>query len=236
MTALAEETVLVTGASGGIGRELVRAFAAAGAKVIAVGRVRDERLEAVEAELQAAATPGLAFATDLRYAENVGQLRRDIEAVGAAVTVAVNNAAAFAFGPVVELEPEDWERVLRTNLTAPFLVCRAFVPAMIERERGTVVMIGSTAGLRGDAGASAYCASKFGLRGLAECLFREGRRHNIRVLTVHPSSVRTDGAEQPAEGKGSRLSASDVAQTVVEAVALPGRAMIRELELWCTNP
>jgi len=97
---------------------------------------------------------------------------------------------------VHELDPAAWNDVLATNLTGAFLVTRARAPGMIRRKSGSIVFISSTAGKRGDPRGSAYCASKFGMMGLAHSLLYEVRRHDIRVVVVSPSSIDT-GREAP---------------------------------------
>src|SRR5690606_9805188 len=101
---------------------------------------------------------------------------------------------------------------------------------------GTIVMVGSTSSKKGDAGSSAYSASKFGLNGLSQSLFAEVRRHNIRVIMVYPSSVDITTGDKPEGGHGSRLCGEDVAAAILAAANLPPRALVREIELWATNP
>jgi 3-oxoacyl-[acyl-carrier protein] reductase len=122
-------------------------------------------------------------------------------------------------------------------LTGAFLVSRTVLPGMIRRKRGSIVFISSTAGKRGDARGAAYCASKFGLMGLAHSLLYEVRRHDIRVVVVSPSNIDT-GREVPDPDivTGARPHASDVAASVVHCLGLPPRALIREVEIWGTNP
>jgi 3-oxoacyl-[acyl-carrier protein] reductase len=134
---------------------------------------------------------------------------------------------------------ETWNRVIGTNLTGTFLVTRATVPLMKKAKGGTIVFVSSTAGKRGYGEGSAYAASKHGLMGLAHSLLYELRGENIRVITLSPSVVDTrryDGTRPPRDGKGALLRSEDVAQAVLFACALPGRALVRDIELWGTNP
>jgi len=110
---------------------------------------------------------------------------------------------------------------------------------MIKQNSGTIVMISSTSGKRADPGGSVYCTSKFGLMGFAQSLLYEVRKYNIRVIVVSPSMVDTrvvDHDKVPKEGTGTRLRAEDVAEAILHSVSLPSRALVREIELWATNP
>ena len=148
----------------------------------------------------------------------------------------MNNAAAFAQGPVAELSLENWRRVIDTNLTGVFLTTQAFLPGMIKKNRGDIFMIGSMSGKKGDGGSSAYAASKFGLQGFSQALNYEVRKNNIRVMVLNPSSVdkHSDGAAE--FGKGLYLHAEDIASTVVYLACLPERTLIRDMDIWGTNP
>jgi 3-oxoacyl-[acyl-carrier protein] reductase len=127
--------------------------------------------------------------------------------------------------------------VIATNLTGAFLVTHFALAGMIQRRRGSIVFVSSTSGKRGDPGTSAYAASKFGLMGLAHSLLYEVRRHDIRVIVVSPSAIDT-GREipEPQAVAGVKPHASDVAATVLHCLTLPGRTLLREVEIWGTNP
>ena len=150
--------------------------------------------------------------------------------------ILVNNAGVHIGGTVMQLSLDQWDQTLETNLRGVFLVTQAFLPGMIARERGDIFMISSMSGKKGDPGASAYAASKFGLQGFSQALLYEVRRHNIRVSVLNPSSV--DTGPDPADGQiaGRYLHAADLAETIVYLACLPGRTLLRDLDLWGTNP
>jgi 3-oxoacyl-[acyl-carrier protein] reductase len=152
------------------------------------------------------------------------------------VDILVNNAASFRNAPVLDLSLEDWTDVIETNLTGVFTTTKAFLPGMIEKERGDIFMISSMSGKKGDPGTAAYNASKFGLQGLSQALAQEVRTHNIRVMVLNPSSVDKGPDDKPAHGKGLFLHAADLAATVVHLARLPGRTLIRDMDIWGTNP
>ncbi len=230
------KNALVTGGGTGIGREIALALGRAGAAV-AVGGRRREPLHGVVRELEAADVRAVALQVDVREPESVQAMVDKATQELGDLDILVNNAAAFARGEVVQLAPEKWNDVLATNLTGAFLVSRAVLPGMIRRQSGSIVFISSTSGKRGDPGLAAYSASKFGLMGLAHSLLYEVRRHDIRVVVVSPSAIDTH-PEVPdsAPVTGVTAHAADVAATVVHCVALPGRALVREVEIWGTNP
>lgn len=215
--------ILITGGGRGIGRQIAIRLAAAGAKVVVAARTKAQ-VEAVARE-----TGGEAVELDLADERSIAACAK----AAGRVDVLVNNAAAFGGGNVVDLPLETWDRIFDTNLRGTFLMTKAILPQMIERRSGDIVIVSSTAAKRANAGSSAYSASKHGLNGFAEALLREVRQFNVRVIAVSPSAV-----ELPERGamRANRLQAGDVADAVVAALALPGRALVRDIELWATNP
>ncbi len=229
---------LVTGAGRGIGRAIALALAREGADVALAARTRSQ-LEAVAGEVRALGRDALVLPTDVGDEAQAEACVRATEEAFGHIDVLVNNAASFGGGPVHQLDPATWDRVIETNLRGPFLMSRAALGGMIRRERGTLIMMSSTSGKRADPGGSAYCASKFGLIGFAGSLFAEVRRHNIRVVVIYPSAVDTRPlapGDMRESGPGVRMRAEDVADAVLAACALPQRALVREIELWGTNP
>lgn len=97
-------------------------------------------------------------------------------------------------------------------------------------------MISSMSGKKGDPGSSAYNASKFGLQGFSQSLAYEVRRNNIRVMVLNPSSVNTGADDGPSYGPGLYLHGADIAETVVFLSRMPGRTLIRDMDIWGTNP
>ena len=115
----------------------------------------------------------------------------------------------------LKLAPEDWDRVIATNLTGAASFCRAVLPGMVERRRGRIVNVASIHGVRGDANVVAQSAAKFGLIGLTQALAREFRSHNIAVNAVSPGTVenkKDEGAAEHAEPLAEKLWPRDVAR------------------------
>ncbi len=236
--ALQGQVALVTGASRGIGRQIALTLAGSGADVVLAARTA-VLLEEVAQEVRRLGRRALVVPADVSDAGDVDRLAQTSLREFGKVDIVVNNAAAFGGGPVQELPVSTWDEVMNVNLRGVFLVTRAFLPQMIQRRQGSIVMISSTSGKRADPSGAAYSASKFGLMGLAQSLLYDVRKYNIRVIVISPSAVDTrqlDPDRVPLSGKGSRLRAEDVAEAVLFAVRLPPRALVREIELWATNP
>lgn len=206
-------TVLLTGATGGLGRAIARTFAAHGAELVLTGR-RVAELERLAEEVGARAV-----AADLGDPDGV---RRLVEEAGA-VDVLVANAALPAGGPLSAVTPEQVERALAVNLRAPIELTRALVPAMVSAGRGHVVHIGSLAGKVASPGSTLYNATKFGLRGFALGLREELHGTGVGVSVVQPGFVRDAGMFADSGGKppaGMRtVSPKEVADAVVDAIA-----------------
>ncbi len=231
---LKDKVAIVTGAAGGIGKHLCRGLSLEGLRLVLASRNRTA-LEGLAGELRARGATAIAVPTDIVSEESTESCVASALAAFGQIDVLINNAAVFARGKVVQLAPSEWRKVIDTNLTGTFLMTRAVLPHMIKRQSGSIIMISSTSGKKGDPGASAYAASKFGLMGLAQSLLYEVRKDNIRVCTVFPSYVDV-GEPKGEEGAGIHMHAQDVADAIISVLKLPGRALLREVEIWATNP
>jgi 3-oxoacyl-[acyl-carrier protein] reductase len=230
---LSNKIALVTGASRGIGRHIAAALHAAGARVAITGRHADTLGTAARAVGEGTRP----YVCDQRDPASIAAMAEAVLREMGTPDILVNNAAAVKLGtPVVELPLEVWNKVIETNLTGVFLTTQAFLPAMLRKERADIFMISSMSGKKGDPGSSAYAASKFGLQGFAQSLMYEVRKHNIRVTVLNPSSVDTGEDRGPAFGKGLYLHAADLAATIVHLACLPGRTMVRDLDIYGTSP
>ena len=180
---LLDGNVLVTGATGGIGQAIARAFAAHGAAVVVSGR-RAEALQALAAELG-----GRAVVADLANPADVERLAAE----AGAVDVLVSNAALPGTGLVTELSQPQIDQMLEVNLRAPIALARALMPGMLDRRRGHLVFISSLNGRVASPQSSIYSAAKFGLRGFALGLRQDLRPHGIGVSLVMPGFVSEAG-------------------------------------------
>jgi short-subunit dehydrogenase len=209
---LLDGQVLVTGATGGIGQAIARAFATRRADVIVSGR-RRELLDSLAAELG-----GRAIVADLASRGDVERLTAE----AGAVDVLVANAALPATGLLTELSQRQIDQMLEVNLRAPIALARGLVSGMIERGRGHLVFISSINGRVASPQASIYSAAKFGLRGFALGLRQDLRRDGIGVSVVMPGFISgagmfADAGVRLPPGVGTRTP-GEVAQAVLQAV------------------
>ena len=194
--------VVVTGAGRGIGRSLAEAFALDGADLSLFSRTAAD-LETVAAGLRSAGARSQAIPCDVTNRGQVdAAVARARETFGP-IDVLVNNAGTFLWKPFLQSSPEEWDRVIATNLTSVFHVCQAVLPGMVERRRGRIVNIASIHGLHGEANLSAHCAAKFGLVGMTQSLAKEFRRYDVTVNAVCPGSTEN---RAPAGELGPRKS------------------------------
>lgn len=192
---LAGRKALVTGASKGIGAEICRVFADAGADVVAVARDRDG-LEEVAAAVRTAGRQCLIIEADLGTPDGpVAAGRQALEAWGT-LDILVNSAGIAHVAPALELAAEDWDRVMAINLRAPFLLARTLAPAMIAQKWGKIINISSQAGVIALDDHAAYSSSKGGLNALTKSLCAEWARHNIQVNAICPTVVMTPMGKQ----------------------------------------
>jgi short-subunit dehydrogenase len=187
---LVDGNVLITGATGGIGQALARAFAAKGANLILTGR-RADTLSALADELGARGIP-----CDLSDRTAVESLAR--EASDAQIDVFVSNAGLPGSGQLTDFTLEQVDRVLEVNLRAAVALTHALLPGMVERGRGHLVFISSLQGRAPTPGASPYVATKFALRGFSLALRDDLRPHNIGVSVIFPGFIRDAGMHADA--------------------------------------
>jgi len=185
---VAGRTALVTGAGNGLGRAIAHALADRGARVVLTGRRRD-KLDTVAEEIDERHPGATRVATvDTASSESVADLRDEL--ADELVTILVNNAGIA--GPVASLwdiEPADWDEVFAINVRGVFLMCRAFLPPMIDRGSGEIVNLASVSGKRPLARRTPYTASKMAVIGLTTTLAHETGPLGIRVNTVSPGPV-----------------------------------------------
>ena len=188
-TPLAGRTVVVTGAASGIGRALAHRLAAQGCPVA----VADQDAGGLEDTAARIGGPVLARRLDVRDRQGFMALAAEVaDWATAPIGAVVNNAGVTAAQSVLHAAPEDDEWVLDVNLGGVVNGTRAFLPLLVEQGSGAIVNVSSVFGLLGFPNQSAYCASKFGVRGFTEALRHELRDTGVRAITVHPGGVRTN--------------------------------------------
>lgn len=237
--------ILVTGASSGIGEACVRRFAAEGANLVLWAR-RADRLEHLAAELGTAHRVSLSVAVvDVRDRTGVNRAVEALVSAGRVPDVLINNAGlASGMARIQEGDPEDWDRMIDTNLKGLLNVTRAILPHMVARRKGHIVNLGSTAGHQTYPMGNVYNATKFGVRALTEGMNLDVAGTPIRVSAVDPGFVETEFSEVRFHGDKDRakavyegftpLSADDVADAIAYVVNLPEHVNILDLVIMPT--
>lgn len=188
MFSLKDRVALVTGASQGIGRATALALAAAGARVIVAAR-NQEKLAAVVQEIAAAGGEALAVGMDVADGEQVkAGFRQGIEKFGR-LDILVNNAAVTRDGLAVRMKADDWETVLRTNLTGAHLCIQQALAVMMRQRHGRIINMTSVVAETGNAGQANYVAAKAGLIGLTRAIATEVASRNITVNAIAPGFI-----------------------------------------------
>jgi NAD(P)-dependent dehydrogenase (short-subunit alcohol dehydrogenase family) len=229
---LADQVAVVTGAGRGIGRAVATTLARAGAAVALAARSAGE-LEGVAREVRAAGGRALVVATDVRQEAAVEALARQTLAEWGRVDVLVNAAGLATFAPVTDSKLDDWDQILAVNLRGAVLCCRAVLPAMIARRRGTIINVGSVVTSRTLTGSAAYTASKYGLLGFSRVLAEEMRAHGVRVGVLSAGATDTPlwDAMPGAPARERMLRADQVAEAALLMASLGPNATLEELTL-----
>ena len=238
MQTISGKTALITGAGRGIGRATAIAFAKEGINVGLVGRTL-ENLQNVAEELKSFNVKVAIATADVADIESITAAVESIRTELGAIDILVNNAGISKFGKFLELSPEDWTNIVDVNVKGVYYTTRAVLPEMIERQVGDIINISSTAGQKGAPITSAYTASKAAVIGMSESLMLEVRKHNIRVVTLTPSTVATDMAVelQLTDGNPEKvMQAEDLAELMVAQLKLHPRVVLKHAGLWSTNP
>ncbi|MBO7744683.1 SDR family oxidoreductase [Paenibacillus sp. MWE-103] len=206
---------IITGAGTGLGRAAALAFAAEGAHVALVGR-RIAKLEETAAAIRAAGGTGRAIViqADVTSEQDVRHAVGWVYAQFGTVDILLNNAATFEPGTVLEMDLEEWNRQLATNLTGPFLMTREVLPLMRGSRYGRIVNVTSGLADNGAGGYAAYSASKAGLESLTRTTADEEQSHGILVNAFNPGTIRS---EMHATGQDPQL----VAPELVRLASLP---------------
>ena len=188
---LSGKVAVVTGAGKGLGEQIALALAEAGAGLALVGRNR-RNLEAVAAGARRMGRKAIVIRADVRREKDVARMARQAYESFKRIDILVNNAGVIQRAPAMKISLRDWQEVIDTNLTGPFLCMRACHPIMARQGGGGIINIASAAGLFGRANMSSYCASKAGVANLTRALAIEWAKEKIRVNAIAPGQFETD--------------------------------------------
>jgi len=188
---MTNRTALITGASRGIGRACAIRLAEAGVRVVLAARNR-EKLEAVAAEVRALGREAFVVEIDMASADSVREAVARASKEFGRIDILVNNAAITKDGLALRMKPEDWDLVLRTNLSGAFLAIQQVLRGMMSERWGRIVNITSVVGEAGNPGQANYVSAKAGLVGLTKAIAQEMASRNITVNAVAPGFIDTD--------------------------------------------
>ncbi len=232
---LAGQVTIVTGAGRGIGAAIARRLAAMKALTLLCGRTRVP-LEATAAAISRAGGRAEVAECDVTDLGSIEAVAARVEEKFGRCDILINNAGVGGFGgPLHQMPPESWERVLNTNLRGVYYCIRAFAPMMIRARTGHIVNISSLAGKNALPNGAAYAASKWGLNGLTYSVAEELRGYNIRVSVVCPGSVDTELSPHAGKDPGKMLRPEDVAHVVAMLVTQAPQSFASEVLLRPTS-
>lgn len=227
---------MVTGGSRGIGRAIVERFLNAGAAVGYCARQEESVKESLPALATRFGTKVDAQVADVRSRDSVQQFFGWMDARFGGLDILVNNAGVGRFATLEELNVDEWNDVIGTNLTGAYHCIHEALPRLKKRGGGWIVNIGSLAGKNAFAGGAAYNASKFGLRGLSEAVMLDHRYEGVRVTSILPGSVAT-GFGRGSQGSDDwKIHPGDVADSVAMILSMPERTLISQVEIRPSRP
>ena len=232
---LLNKTILITGASAGIGRASALALAQEGANLVLTAR-RIDRLKALEVEVAQRGGKSISVEGDAREEATAKRAVQAALDTFGQLDVLVNNTGAGIYKNLVDTSAEDYDLLFDTNVRTTFLFTRHAAPHMIARKSGTILMISSMAGLHGFAGEAVYCGTKFAQVGMAQALDKELRPHGIKVGLICPGGVKTEfaigaGRTEADVAASSMLEAEDVAGAVLLACTQSPGSRIIEIQM-----
>jgi NADP-dependent 3-hydroxy acid dehydrogenase YdfG len=227
---MVSEIALVTGASKGIGRSIAKKLAETGLTVFATAR-NVSQLESLKKEIEEHSGTCHIYAAELTDETQLGEMINEILELKMSIRVLVQNAGIALVGEVEKLSLSDWQQSLHINLTVPFMVTQKCIPFLSDNAH--LFFINSVAGTQTFPEWSAYCASKYGLRALADSLRQELAPDGIKVTTVYPTSVDTPMQDKiPYDWDRSKmLQSDDVAEVLISCYQQPAHVQIKDIHL-----
>jgi NAD(P)-dependent dehydrogenase (short-subunit alcohol dehydrogenase family) len=224
---------VVSGGGSGLGRKIALELACRGYDLALVGRRRQPLEETMDLAGAGAREAGVIFPCDVRNTEAVEKFGGEVRERWGAADVVVPAAGTTSLAPVEETTPEDFQDILTTNLTGVFLLLRALLPAMKERGRGWIFPLLSVAAVRAFPNWGAYCASKWGLRGLIEVLREELKGTGVRITALFPGATDTPIWDRlPGTwDRAAMIRPQEVARALAYALEADPSTLVEEIHL-----
>ncbi len=227
------KVALVTGAGRGIGRAIALELAREGASLALVSRTM-KYLQGLAKEVGDMGRKSMVFEADVTRESLVKDAVAQAVRKFGGIDILVNNAGVGRFARVEEMTTQDWDDMFEVNLRAMFICTREALPSMKNKQESVIVNIASLAGKNAFGGGAGYAATKWGVLAFSKCLMLEERDAGVKVIAVCPGSVDThffSHESMPKPDTSKILKPTDVAKIVVEAIKLPQRAMVSELDI-----
>jgi 3-oxoacyl-[acyl-carrier protein] reductase len=226
---LAGQVAVITGAGRGIGAAIARKLAGLGATAVLCGRTQ-ATLDSTAQAIHEAGGKTEVIPCDVTILHQLEYAAARVESTFGRLDILVNNAGVAGFNdPLHNLLPEDWDRILNTNLRGVYFAIRAFVPLMIRAYSGHIINISSLAGKNALPNGAAYAASKWGLNGLTYSVAEELRSHNIRVAVICPGSTETELSPHAGKDPRKMLQPEDIARAVAMLVTQASQSFVSEI-------
>lgn len=231
---ITSKTAIVTGASSGIGASFSKALIDKGAKVYGLARSTD-KLNQLKEHL---GDSFIGVTMDITDHDKIQQWIDTTFNTDHRPEILINNAGLGRFGDVDKLPLDDWETMIKTNLSGVFYMCRQIVPLMKgNKNHCHIVNIASIAGKIGNPQLSGYNASKFGVRGFSESLFKEVRYDGIKVTCFYPGSIQTKFfSDADTESHSNMMQPEDVAEVLIHILETPDNFLINDITMRPLNP
>lgn len=232
---LANSHIVITGGTSGIGKATAFTLAERGANLLLLGR-RRRALKSVCKEIKHAHPESkicVAGKCDVRNEKEVQKTIETFAKTYGKIDVLINNAGILDYGKLHKQQPKKWLDVIHTNLYGTFLCTKFTLPYMIKRKQGHIINISSVYGKQASPDSSAYCASKYGVRGLSESLRQEVGKYNIKVSVVHPSTTSTNifkGTPFRPDQKKT-LAPEDIARAILSILTTSAIAVVSEIDV-----
>lgn len=228
---LAKKNALITGASGGLGREIAIELAKRGSNLYLAGRDAT-KLARLKNELSSYSIKIEYGAGDLKCIEDVNMIINDIKGKLPRIDIIVNCAGIFLTRSIIDSTLEDFEDCFNINVRAPFVLCKALVEGMVERGWGRIVNIGSSSAYHGFKDTLIYCASKHALLGLSRSLNDELKMHNVRTFCISPGSIRTEmGRKTKNQDFETFIDPKEIAEYVSFVISFDTELVSEEIRL-----
>lgn len=231
---LNNKTAIVTGASSGLGAAISEALIQSGAKVYGLAR-NENKLQSLKDKL---GERFISVVLDISNLEAVKGWIGETFSENTSPDILINNAGAGSFGKIDEMPLEEWLTMMNTNLNGMYYVTSQVAGLMKRKEEGShIINIGSILGSTGRAESAAYCATKFGIQGFSDALFKELRFFNIKVTCFNPGSIDTHFFKSSGiQAHHNMLQPQDLATTLIHILQSPDNMLISDITIRPLNP